>query len=394
MNLWHKRTLESVNEFNESYKDFLYNSKTERLCIKEAIKIAKANGYQDLDVLIDNNTKLNPGDLVYKVNKHKNIILFNIGKTNIEEGINMVGAHVDSPRLDIKQNPLYEIDDQVLLKTHYYGGVKKYQWLTRPLSIVGVICKTDGSTIDIKIGEDDNDPVVGISDLLPHLAKDQMQKSASEFVDGESLNILVGSKPLIDSDKKQFKSYILKVLKDKYNILEKDFISSELSLVPSDKVRDYGLDSSMILGYGHDDRVCAYTALMALIDSKIVDKTTCCILVDKEEVGSNGATGMHSNFFINTLSEIINLTTNFNQLILNRTLSNSNVLSSDVCAAYDPNFPGVYEKNNSAYMGKGICILKYSGVRGKAGCNDANAEMIAKVRRIFQENDIVYQTSE
>ena len=394
MSLWLKRDLDTVMSFNEGYKNYLDNGKTERECVVEAIKIAEKFGYKDLNEYIKTNTKLKVNDKVYVSNMGKNLVLYKIGKQSLENGINVLGAHIDSPRIDLKQNPLYEDKNLVLLDTHYYGGIIKYQWVARALAIHGTVCKIDGTILNVVIGEDETDPVIGISDLLPHLAQDKMTKIGAKVVEGEDLNALVGSIPAKDEDKDAVKVAILKLLKEKYDIEEDDFISSEFELVPAGKARDYGLDRSMVLGYGHDDRVCAYTSLMAILDCNDVDKTACCILVDKEEVGSNGATGMHSAFFENSICELMNLSEGYDNLKLRRCLSNSYVLSSDVTAAYDSNYPSVNELKNTSYFGKGLCIAKYTGARGKSGCNDANPEFLAKLRSIFKEDDIVFQTSE
>ncbi len=394
MNAWKNCNINDVMEFSEGYKTFLYNSKTERECVAEAKKLAIAKGYKDLDELIKNNVKLEKGDKVFRTNMDKNIVLFVIGEAPLKDGMNILGAHVDSPRLDIKQNPLYENEGLVLLDTHYYGGVKKYQWVARPLALHGVVCKKDGTTINVVIGEDDNDPVIGISDLLPHLGADQMAKVGAKVVEGEDLNALVGSIPLADEKEEATKKAILKLLKEKYDIEEADFISSELELVPAEKVRDYGLDRSMVMGYGHDDRVCSYSSLVAIFNAKAGVKTSCCILVDKEEVGSNGASGMHSKFFENTVCEVMNLMGDYSELNVRRSFENSTMLSSDVSAGYDPNYPSVNEMKNTAFLGHGLCLNKYTGARGKSGCNDANPEFIAKLRRIFDEENVIFQTAE
>ena len=394
MSLWLKRNQKDVMKFSKGYIDYLNNSKTERECLKESVKLAIDNGYKDMDEIIKAQGKLKKGDKVYRINMDKNVILFNIGSESLTKGLNVLGAHIDSPRLDIKQRPVYEKDGLVLLKTHYYGGVKKYQWVARPLAMHGVVCKKDGTIINVNIGSDVNDPVIGISDLLPHLAAEQMDKKASKVIEGEDLNPLIGSIPQDSSSENSTKEAILTLLKDKYNIEEDDFISSELELVPADMARDYGLDRSMIIGYGHDDRVCAYTSLCAFIDTKDVKRTSCCVLVDKEEVGSNGASGMHSRFFENTIAELLDLTGEYTELNLRRCLSESYVLSSDVSAASDPNYLSVNDPYNSCHLSKGICLNKYTGARGKGGCNDANPEYIAKLRNIFDSNDVVFQTAE
>jgi len=387
---YNKETVTDVMKFNEGYKNFISLGKTERACVIESIKLAEEKGFKELNSF----EKLKSGDKVYVTNKNKNIALFVIGEKPLEEGLNILGAHIDSPRIDIKQNPLYENTGMVYLDTHYYGGIKKYQWVTIPLSIFGVIVKKDGTVIDVKIGEDLNDPVFGITDLLIHLSNNQMKKTADVVIEGEDLDVSFGSIPLDFDEEKTAKANILNILKEKYNVEEEDFLSAELEVVPTYPARDYGLDRSMVAGYGHDDRVCAYTSLMALLEAGNCKYTTCCILVDKEEVGSIGATGAQSKFFENVIAELIDLTTTYSDLKLRKALTNSRMLSSDVSAAFDPLYPSVCEKNNSAYFGKGICFNKYTGARGKSGCNDANPEYIAKIRNILDNNNVNYQTSE
>ena len=396
-NAWVKYDDEKVKEifsFSDKYKSFISTCKTERECVKESIRLAESVGYRNLEDIIKNNETLKCGDKVYANNKDKNIALFVIGSEPIEKGLKILGAHIDSPRLDLKQNPLYEEGELALLDTHYYGGIKKYQWVTLPLALHGVVAKKDGTLIDICIGEDENDPVVGISDLLVHLAGEQMGKKADKVVEGEDLNVLVGSIPLKEDEKEAVKANILKILKEKYDFEEEDFLSAEIEIVPAGKARDYGLDRSMIMGYGHDDRVCAYTSLAAMLDIENVDKTCCTLLVDKEEVGSNGATGMRSKFFENIVAELIDRVEGYNDLKLRRCLTNSKMLSSDVSAAFDPNYPSVMEKKNSAYFGHGIVFNKYTGARGKSGCNDANAEYMAELRSIMEKHDVSFQTAE
>ncbi|MDE7309722.1 MAG: aminopeptidase, partial [Lachnospiraceae bacterium] len=334
------------------------------------------------------------GDKVYAVNMKKSIALFTIGKSPMEQGMNILGAHIDSPRLDVKQNPLYEDTEFAYLDTHYYGGIKKYQWVALPLAIHGVIAKKDQTLVEIVIGEDSKDPVVSITDLLIHLAGEQLDKRASKVIEGEQLDILVGSKPLKGEEKEKVKAGILKLLEEKYQIKEEDFLSAELEIVPAGKARNAGLDSSMILAYGQDDRVCAYTSLIAMMNVEHPKKTTCCLLVDKEEIGSVGATGMKSRFFENTVAELLDRTGTYNELILRRCLAASKMLSSDVSAGYDPLFAGSYEKKNAAYFGKGMVFNKFTGSRGKSGSNDANAEYIAEIRSIMEKNNISFQTAE
>lgn len=396
-NAWSKYDENGVAEifdFCEGYKSFMSKCKTERECINEAITLAEKEGYKNIEDVIKSGDKLKSGDKVYANNKGKTIALFIIGKEPLEKGLKILGAHVDSPRLDLKQNPLYEDSDLALMDTHYYGGIKKYQWVTLPLALHGVVAKKDGTLINICVGEDDNDPVVGVSDLLVHLSAEQMTKKADKVVEGEDLNILVGSIPLKGSKKECVKANILKILKEKYDFEEEDFLSAEIEVVPAGKARDYGLDRSMVMAYGHDDRVCSYTSLMAMFDINESDKTCCCLLVDKEEVGSIGATGMHSKFFENIVAEVIDRTEGYSDLKLRRCLSNSKMLSSDVSAAFDPNYPSVMEKKNSAFFGRGMVFNKYTGARGKSGCNDANAEYMAELRNIMEKHNVSIQTAE
>ena len=383
--------MKPVTEFSDCYIDFLSDSKTERLATKNSVKLAEAKGFKNIKTF----KKLQAGDKVYAVNRDKNIALFVIGKEKVENGINILGAHIDSPRMDIKQNPLYESTGFALLDTHYYGGIKKYQFVTIPLVLYGVVCKKDGTKVDINIGDNPNDPVVGISDLLIHLSQDQMTKTAAKVIEGENLDVTVGSLPLKGEEKDAIKANILKILKDKYNIEEEDFLSAEIEVVPAGRARSYGLDSSMVAGYGHDDRVCAYTSLRAILDlEEVPERTSCCILVDKEEVGSIGATGAQSRFFENIIAEILSLKGEYTDLALRRTLTNSKMLSSDVSAGVDPLYLGVNELKNSAFLNKGIVFNKYTGSRGKGGCNDANPEYIAHLRNILDVDGVYYQTAE
>ena len=399
----------NVFDFAKKYTKFISDCKTERECVKETVALAKKAGYKDLNDYIKKNKRLNPGDRVYAVNKEKAVILFSIGKKPMEEGMNILGAHIDSPRLDIKQNPLYEDSGLVLLDTHYYGGIKKYQWVALPMALHGVVALKSGKVIEVTIGEKGTDPVVGVSDLLIHLAAEQMQKKGDKVVEGEDLNVLVGSMPPLKNDdtklsdddkndnhtdKEPVKKAILALLKAEYGIEEEDFQSAELCVVPAGPARDYGFDRSMIMGYGHDDKVCAYPSLIAQLESVNPDRTSCCILVDKEEIGSVGATGMHSRFFENSVAEVLDRLGQFSDLALRRTLANSNMLSSDVNSAYDPNYAGVSEKKNTAYFGKGVIFIKYTGSRGKSGSNDASAEYIARLRKIMDDAGIIYQTAE
>ena len=365
-------------------------NKTERACVKDSIRLAKEKGFKPLDSF----ETLKPGDKVYVNNRDKNIALFVIGNKPLTEGMRILGAHIDSPRMDLKQNPLYESEGFVLADTHYYGGVKKYQWVTIPLSLYGVVAKKDGTVVDVVIGEDDNDPVVGISDLLIHLAAEQLDKKAAKVIEGENLDVTLGNMPLVGEEKDAVKANILKLLKDKYDIEEEDFVSAEIEVVPSGKARDYGLDRSMIAGYGHDDRVCAYTSLTAILDMDVCDYTCCTILVDKEEIGSVGATGAQSLFFENTVGEML-VKMGIDSFVQTRlTLSRSKMLSSDVSAGVDPLFVSVNDKKNAAYLGNGIVFNKYTGARGKSGSNDASAEYVARIRAVMDESNIHYQTAE
>lgn len=382
---------DKIFDFAEGYKDFLNKAKSERLAVKEAIKIAESKGFKPLDSF----TSLKAGDKVYAINRGKNFAAFIIGEKDIEKGINILGAHIDSPRMDIKQNPLYEASDSfAYLDTHYYGGIKTYQYVTIPLALVGVIAKKDGTVVEVNIGNDPKDPVLGISDLLIHLSKDQMMKSAGSAIEGENLDVTVGSIPLKGEEKTAIKANVLKILKDKYGVEEEDFLSSEIEVVPAFPVKDYGLDRSMIAGYGQDDRVCAYTSLMALVDTESVEKTSCAYLVDKEEIGSVGATGAQSRWFEDVLAEMLEKMGKYSELILRRILTNSKMLSSDVSAGVDPLYIGVNELKNSCFLGKGIVFNKYTGRGGKGGCNDASAEYIGSIRKIMDEADIYYQTAE
>lgn len=396
-NLWESYTDEQVKELEvlcTSYKHYLDAGKTERECIREAVKQAKEVGYKDLQDVIAKGEKLVKGDKVYAVCMDKTIALFHIGEEPMENGMNILGAHVDSPRIDLKQNPLYEAGQLSYFDTHYYGGVKKYQWVTIPLAIHGVVVKKDGTKIEIVIGEDENDPVLVITDLLIHLAQEQLKKEAAKVIEGEKLDVLIGSRPLADEEQEAVKANILKLLKEKYHLEEEDFLSAELEVVPAGKARDCGLDRSMILAYGQDDRVCAYTSLLAMLEAKDLQKTACCLLVDKEEIGSVGATGMHSRFFENTVAEVMNAMGDYSDIKVRRALANSKMLSSDVSAAYDPMFESVFEKKNTAYFGRGLVFNKYTGSRGKSGSNDANAEYVAYLRNVLDKHGVGFQTAE
>ena len=394
-NAWKKYAgnLDPVMNFGKDYIDFMTLSKTERETVDNSIKIAEKAGFKDLNTV----SELKAGDKVYFNNRGKSLFLFVVGKEDLAKGLNILGAHVDSPRLDLKQHPLYEDSGLVLLDTHYYGGIKKYQWVAQPLALHGVVCKKDGSLVKVVIGESEDDPVVGVSDLLIHLAADQMKKTGSNVVEGEDLNVLFGSIPAAteEDEKELVKKNILNLLKEKYDIEEDDFISAEIEVVPAGKARDYGFDRSMVMAYGQDDNVCAYTSLRAIVEEENPERTSCCILSDKEEVGSQGNTGMHSSAFENTLAELMDKCGQYSELNIRRCLRNSMMLSSDVSAAHDPNYPSVSSPNqNNAEFGKGIVFNKYTGSRGKGGSNDANPEFIAKIRKVLDENGVNYQTSE
>ena len=394
-NAWKKYAgnLDPVMNFGKDYIDFMTLSKTERETVANSIEIAEKAGFKDLNTV----SELKAGDKVYFNNRGKSLFLFVVGKEDLAKGLNILGAHVDSPRLDLKQHPLYEDSGLVLLDTHYYGGIKKYQWVAQPLALHGVVCKKDGSLVKIVIGENDDDPVVGVSDLLIHLAADQMKKTGSNVVEGEDLNVLFGSIPATteEDEKELVKKNILNLLKEKYDIEEDDFISAEIEVVPAGKARDYGFDRSMVMAYGQDDNVCAYTSLRAIVEEENPERTSCCILSDKEEVGSQGNTGMCSSAFENTLAELMDKCGQYSELNIRRCLRNSMMLSSDVSAAHDPNYPSVSSPNqNNAEFGKGIVFNKYTGSRGKGGSNDANPEFIAKIRKVLDDNGVNYQTSE
>lgn len=394
-NAWKKYAgnLDPVMNFGKDYIDFMSLSKTERETVDNSIKIAEKAGFKDLNAV----SELKAGDKVYFNNRGKSLFLFVVGKEDLAKGLNILGAHVDSPRLDLKQHPLYEDSGLVLLDTHYYGGIKKYQWVAQPLALHGVVCKKDGSLVKVVIGESEDDPVVGVSDLLIHLAADQMKKTGSNVVEGEDLNVLFGSIPATteEDEKELVKKNILNLLKEKYDIEEDDFISAEIEVVPAGKARDYGFDRSMVMAYGQDDNVCAYTSLRAIVEEENPERTSCCILSDKEEVGSQGNTGMCSSAFENTLAELMDKCGQYSELNIRRCLRNSMMLSSDVSAAHDPNYPSVSSPNqNNAEFGKGIVFNKYTGSRGKGGSNDANPEFIAKIRKVLDDNGVNYQTSE
>lgn len=394
---WLKYTDEDfaqMDALSKGYMQFLDHGKTERECVKVSVDMAEKAGYKNLSVYLASGQKLKAGDKVYAVNMNKAVALFHIGSKPLCEGMNILGAHIDSPRLDIKQNPLYEQGGLAYLDTHYYGGIKKYQWVALPLAVHGVVVKKDGAVINVSVGEKEDDPVFCVTDLLIHLAQKQQKLTADEVVKGEDLDLLVGSIPKKDEEKESVEKQIAALLAEKYGFEEEDLLSAELEVVPAGKARYLGFDKSMILAYGQDDRVCAYTSLAAMLEVDQVEKTTCCLLVDKEEIGSVGATGMQSSFFENTLAEILELMGSYSDLALRRTLASCSMLSSDVSAGYDPLYESVFEKKNAAYLGRGIVFNKFTGSRGKSGSNDANAEYMAKIRRIMDDNGVHFQTAE
>lgn len=401
-NAWEKYTktqLEEVDALSKAYRAFLNHGKTERECVKQIVERAKEAGYKELSELIKEGKTCKPGDKVYAVNMEKTVILFRVGSEPLENGMNILGAHIDSPRLDVKQNPLYEDGDFAFLDTHYYGGIKKYQWVTIPLAIHGVVVKKNGEKVVINIGEKEDDPVFFISDLLVHLAAEQLEKKASKVIEGEALDIIIGNRPLQDvkddEKKEKVQAFTLKLLKEQYGIEEKDFLSAELEIVPAGEAREAGLDRSMVLGYGQDDRVCAFSSLEAILEVQDLKRTGCCILVDKEEIGSVGATGMQSKFFENAVAELLALTTGaYNDLILRRCLANSRMLSSDVSSAFDPTYAASFDKKNVAYLGHGMVFNKFTGARGKSGSNDANAEYLGFIRKVMDDAGVTFQTAE
>lgn len=391
---------QELNTINEKYKACLNAGKTERECVKLAVKMLEEKGYQSLETYKTANNKLKTGDKIYAVCMGKSIAAFQIGKEPLENGMNILGAHIDSPRIDVKQNPLYENEELAYLDTHYYGGIKKYQWVTLPLALHGVVAKKDGTVVEISLGEKEDDPVFVVTDLLIHLAGKQMEKKASAVVEGEKLDLLFGSCPVeetpdLDTEEKEtVKENVLQLLKEYYDVEEEDFVSAELEIVPAGKARDCGIDRSMILSYGQDDRVCAFTSLFAMLDVEETERTACCILVDKEEIGSVGATGMHSRFFENVIAELVTLESSESDLKVRRALLNSCMLSSDVSAAYDPMYAEAFEKRSSAFFAKGLVFNKFTGARGKSGSNDANAEYLAKIRQVMDEGEVAYQFAE
>ena len=389
-----KKELKEMEKLCEDYRHFLDDGKTERECVSQSVRIAEQAGYRNLADVIEEGGKLTAGDKVYSVNMNKSIALFQIGRQPLEKGMAILGAHIDSPRMDIKQNPLYEDTELAFLDTHYYGGIKKYQWVTLPLAIHGVVVKKDGEVVPVCVGEDEKDPVFCVTDLLIHLSQERMSKKATEVIEGEALDILVGSQPLKGEEKDAVAKNILSILKGKYDMEEEDFLSAELEVVPAGKARESGFDTSMIMAYGQDDRVCAFTSLLAMVEVENTEYTTCCLLVDKEEIGSVGATGMRSRNFENTVAEVLSLTGQYSDLALRRCLANSRMLSSDVSAAFDPTYASAYEKKNAAYFGRGMVFNKFTGSRGKSGSNDANAEFMAQIRGILKDAKVAYQTAE
>lgn len=407
-----EKQLKEVDAFARDYMDFLDSGKTERECIDTIVNRIEKEGYQELEALIKEQKKLQCGDKVYSVWMNKSIVMFQIGKKPMAGGMNILGAHIDSPRLDVKQNPLYEEGGFAYLDTHYYGGVKKYQWVTIPLAIHGVIVKKDGTTVEVNIGENEDDPVFFVSDLLIHLAQEQLEKKAAKVIEGEALDIIIGNKPLVikkkeetekaedgeeekeKNEKEAVRKNILSILKEAYDVEEEDFISAELEVVPAGKAREAGFDRSMILSYGQDDRVCAFSSLKAMLEVKETERTACCILVDKEEIGSVGATGMQSRFFENAVAEVMNLTGEYSELNVRRCLASSCMLSSDVSSAFDPTYAASFDKKNVAYLGGGMVFNKFTGSRGKSGSNDANAEYLAHIRSIFEKEKVNFQTAE
>ena len=388
---------EAVFQFAEEYRQFISNCKTERECVTALEKVAKEAGFVDLKEVMDKKLSLKAGDKVYANNMGKGLALFVLGKKDLEEGMNILGAHIDSPRMDLKQNPMYEDTDLCMLDTHYYGGVKKYQWVTLPLALHGVVAKKDGTVVTVNIGDKPGDPVLGVSDLLIHLAADQLDKKGAKVIEGENLDLLIGSIPTSEDKedvKEKVKANILSIIEKEYGFEEEDFLSAEIEVVPAGEARDYGLDRSMIMGYGHDDRVCAYPSFVATVQTENPEYTSVCLLVDKEEIGSVGASGMQSHFFEDCVAEVLNATGKYSGIALRRALRNSKVLSSDVSAAFDPNYPAVMEKRNAAYFGRGLVFNKYTGARGKSGSNDANAEYVGKLRNMMDTNEVYFQTAE
>ncbi len=394
---WHdytKTDLAELDNLCRNYMNFLDNGKTERECVIQAVQLAEMKGYRNLDDVLKAGEAIKPGDKIYAVQMKKTIALFNIGTEPIEDGMNLLGAHIDSPRLDVKQNPLYEDSNLAFLDTHYYGGIKKYQWVAMPLALHGVVVKKDGTVIPVSIGENEGDPVFCITDLLPHLGQEQMEKKAAKVIEGENLDLLIGSRPVQGEMKDGVTALLKSVFADEYGFTEEDLLSAELEIVPAGRAREMGFDKSMILAYGQDDRVCAYTSLVAMLEVENVTRTTCTLLVDKEEIGSMGATGMQSRWFENVLAELLGAMGHTSPLAVRRTLGNSRMLSSDVSAGYDPLYASAFEKKNTAFLGKGVVFNKFTGARGKAGSNDANAEYMGFIRRVMDGGNVAFQTAE
>lgn len=389
-----EKQLKELEKLSADYRAFLDEGKTERECVSYIVNRIENEGYVELAKLLKSGKKIKAGAKVYAVNMDKSVVMYHIGKKPLEEGMNILGAHIDSPRMDVKQNPLYEDGDFAYLDTHYYGGIKKYQWVAIPLALHGVIVKKDGTTVIVNVGEEEYDPVFFISDLLIHLASEQMEKKANKVIEGEALDVIVGNKPLKGAEKDKFTAGILEILKEQYGVEEADFISAEIEVVPAGKAREAGFDRSMTLAYGQDDRVCAFTSLDAMLSIKAPERTACCLLVDKEEIGSVGATGMQSKFFENMTAEVMNLMGDFNELSLRRCLANCRMLSSDVSSAFDPTYASSFDKKNVAYLGHGMVFNKFTGSRGKSGSNDANAEYLAFIRQVMDDADVSYQTAE
>lgn len=389
-----EKQLKELEKLSTDYRTFLDEGKTERECVSYIVNRIENEGYVELAKLLKSGKKIKAGAKVYAVNMDKSVVMYHIGKKPLEEGMNILGAHIDSPRMDVKQNPLYEDGDFAYLDTHYYGGIKKYQWVAIPLALHGVIVKKDGTTVIVNVGEEEDDPVFFISDLLIHLASEQMEKKANKVIEGEALDVIVGNKPLKGAEKDKFTAGVLEILKEQYGVEEADFISAEIEVVPAGKAREAGFDRSMTLAYGQDDRVCAFTSLDAMLSIKAPERTACCLLVDKEEIGSVGATGMQSKFFENMTAEVMNLMGDFNELSLRRCLANCRMLSSDVSSAFDPTYASSFDKKNVAYLGHGMVFNKFTGSRGKSGSNDANAEYLAFIRQVMDDADVSYQTAE
>ncbi|MDD6657560.1 MAG: aminopeptidase [Lachnospiraceae bacterium] len=389
-----EKQLKELEKLSADYRAFLDEGKTERECVSYIVNRIENEGYVELAKLLKSGKKIKAGAKVYAVNMDKSVVMYHIGKKPLEEGMNILGAHIDSPRMDVKQNPLYEDGDFAYLDTHYYGGIKKYQWVAIPLALHGVIVKKDGTTVIVNVGEEEDDPVFFISDLLIHLASEQMEKKANKVIEGEALDVIVGNKPLKGAEKDKFTAGILEILKEQYGVEEADFISAEIEVVPAGKAREAGFDRSMTLAYGQDDRVCAFASLDAMLSIKAPERTSCCLLVDKEEIGSVGATGMQSKFFENMTAEVMNLMGDFNELSLRRCLANCRMLSSDVSSAFDPTYASSFDKKNVAYLGHGMVFNKFTGSRGKSGSNDANAEYLAFIRQVMDDADVSYQTAE